>query len=107
MAKEEFIPFEVIEQFMVEILMKAGLPEEDSKIVTDVLMQADKLGFDSHGVNRLKPIYLDRITDGILNPVTEMEIVKESPDGSCYCLQINEDGDRESQKIWHGYGCCA
>src|SRR6056297_1863402 len=79
MAKEEFIPFEVIEQFMVEILMKAGLPEEDSKIVTDVLMQADKLGFDSHGVNRLKPIYLDRITDGILNPVTEMEIVKESP----------------------------
>ncbi|MFW6248608.1 MAG: Ldh family oxidoreductase [Bacteroidota bacterium] len=79
MAKEEFIPFEVIEQFMIEILMKAGLPEEDSKIVTDVLMQADKLGFDSHGVNRLKPIYLDRINDGILNPVTEMEIVKESP----------------------------
>ncbi|MFN2395303.1 MAG: Ldh family oxidoreductase [Bacteroidales bacterium] len=79
-TKEEiWIPFDVIESFMVTVLMKAGLPEEDAKIVTDVLMQADKLGFDSHGVNRLKPIYLDRINDGILNPVTELEVVKESP----------------------------
>jgi L-2-hydroxycarboxylate dehydrogenase (NAD+) len=80
MTKEEqWIPFNVIESFMVNVLMKAGLPKEDAGIVTDVLMQADKLGFDSHGVNRLKPIYLDRINDGILNPITEIEIVKESP----------------------------
>ena len=79
-TKEEiWIPFDVIESFMVKVLMKAGLPEDDAKIVTDVLMQADKLGFDSHGVNRLKPIYLDRINDGILNPVTKFEVVKESP----------------------------
>ncbi|MEW5846689.1 MAG: Ldh family oxidoreductase [Bacteroidota bacterium] len=76
---EKFIPFEVIENFMVEVLVKAGVPENDAKIVTDVLVQADKLGFDSHGVNRLKPIYLDRIKDGILNPVTNYKIVKEGP----------------------------
>jgi len=80
MSKEEqWIPFNVIENFMVEVLMKAGLPKEDAEIVTDVLVQADKLGFDSHGVNRLKPIYLDRINDGILNPVTNIEVVKEGP----------------------------
>jgi L-2-hydroxycarboxylate dehydrogenase (NAD+) len=80
MSKEEqWIPFKVIENFMVEVLMKAGLPKEDAEIVTDVLVQADKLGFDSHGVNRLKPIYLDRINDGILNPVTNIEVVKEGP----------------------------
>lgn len=80
MTKEEkFIPFTVIESFMVDVMVKAGIPREDAKIVADVLVKADKLGFDSHGVNRLKPIYLDRIKDGILNPVTNLEVVKEAP----------------------------
>lgn len=79
MAKESFVPFEVVEKFMVKVLTKAGVPEDDAKIITDVLMKADKLGFDSHGVNRLKPIYLDRIKDGILDPVTNFEVVRESP----------------------------
>jgi len=77
--EQKYIPFDVIEKFMVQVLVKAGVPENDAKIVTDVLIQADKLGFDSHGVNRLKPIYLDRIKDGILNPVTNYEVVKEGP----------------------------
>jgi L-2-hydroxycarboxylate dehydrogenase (NAD+) len=77
--KEKFIAFSVVEKFMMEVLCKAGIPQDDAKIVTDVLLQADKLGFDSHGVNRLKPIYLDRIRDGILSPLTRFEIVKEGP----------------------------
>ncbi len=75
--KSKSVPFEVIERFMVEVMVKSGIPEQDAKIVCDVLVNADKFGFDSHGVNRLKPIYLDRIKDGILNPVTEFEIVKD------------------------------
>jgi L-2-hydroxycarboxylate dehydrogenase (NAD+) len=77
--KEKHIQFEIIEKFMVNILGKAGIPGEDARIVTDVLVKADKFGFDSHGVNRLKPIYLDRIKDGILEPVTKFKIVKEAP----------------------------
>jgi L-2-hydroxycarboxylate dehydrogenase (NAD+) len=76
---KNFIPFEVIEKFMVNVMVKAGIPEKDAKIVGDVLIQADKLGFDSHGVNRLKSIYLDRIKSGIVNPVTNYRIVKEGP----------------------------
>lgn len=76
---KKFIPFEVIDKFMVNILSKAGIPGEEAKIVADVLLQADKLGFDSHGVNRLKTIYLDRITDGTLNPETNFEVVREGP----------------------------
>jgi L-2-hydroxycarboxylate dehydrogenase (NAD+) len=80
MTKEEkFIPFAVVEKFMIDVMVKAGIPEDDAKIIADVLVKADKLGFDSHGVNRLKPIYLDRINDGILNPVTNIEVVKETP----------------------------
>jgi L-2-hydroxycarboxylate dehydrogenase (NAD+) len=78
MAKKT-IPFGVIGKFMVDILVKAGLPAVDASIVGDVLLQADKFGFDSHGVNRLKQIYLDRIQQGILNPVTKFEIVREGP----------------------------
>jgi LDH2 family malate/lactate/ureidoglycolate dehydrogenase len=76
---KKFIPFEVLEKFMVNVMVTAGIPEEDAKIVGDVLLQADKLGFDSHGVNRLKSIYLDRIKEGILNPVTNYKIIKEGP----------------------------
>lgn len=75
MAK--IISFDVAGKFMVDVLQKAGIPTEDAKIVSDVLLQADKFGFDSHGVNRLKAIYLDRIKLGILKPVTEIEVVKD------------------------------
>jgi LDH2 family malate/lactate/ureidoglycolate dehydrogenase len=76
---KKFVPFAVLERFNVEIMIKAGIPEADAGIIGDVLLQADKLGFDSHGVNRLKNIYLDRIKDGILEPVTNYKIVKEGP----------------------------
>ena len=74
-----YIDFETMERFMAEVLVKTGVPEEDAKICAEVLITADKLGIDSHGFNRLKPIYYDRIKDGILNPVTQFEIVRESP----------------------------
>jgi L-2-hydroxycarboxylate dehydrogenase (NAD+) len=71
------ISFDVLGKFMVDVLTRAGIPNEDAKIVGDVLLQADKFGFDTHGVNRLKQIYLDRIKQGILNPVTKLEVVRE------------------------------
>ena len=73
------LDFNTIEKFYIAALTKAGVPIEDSKIIADVLLEADKLGIDSHGLNRLKPIYLDRIKEGIVNPVTKVEIVRESP----------------------------
>lgn len=74
-----WVEFETMERFMAEALVKAGVPEADAAVIADVLISADKMGIDSHGCNRLKPIYLDRIKDGILNPVTNFEIVKEGP----------------------------
>jgi LDH2 family malate/lactate/ureidoglycolate dehydrogenase len=76
---KKFIPFTVLENFMVNVMVKAGIPETDARIIGDVLIQADKFGFDSHGVNRLKSVYLDRIKAGILNPVTNFKIIKEGP----------------------------
>jgi len=72
-----WVDFDTMERFMIEAFTAAGVPLEDAKICADVLITADKRGIDSHGLNRLKPIYLDRIKTGIQEPVTRMEILKE------------------------------
>ncbi|MCK9613057.1 MAG: Ldh family oxidoreductase [Bacteroidales bacterium] len=77
--KTHFVDFNIMERFMAEVLIKVGVPEYDAKICAEVLITADKSGIDSHGFNRLKPIYFDRIKEGILNPVTNFEVVRESP----------------------------
>ena len=74
-----WIPFETLEKFMIEVFTKVGVPVEDAKICADVLITSDKRGIDSHGIGRFKPIYIDRILDGIINPKTTFEIIRESP----------------------------
>jgi len=69
----------MIEDFVVEAFCGYGVPREDAKICADVLLESDRRGIESHGVNRFKPIYLDRIKAGIQKPVTEFEIVRETP----------------------------
>lgn len=73
-----WMQFSKLEAFMNDALTSAGIPESDAKIVTDVLIESDKRGIDSHGIGRLKPIYLDRIDKGILTPTTQIDIVKET-----------------------------
>lgn len=80
--KEEtrpFIDWKTANDFMVDVFKCYGVPEEDAKICADVLLESDRRGIESHGCNRFKPIYLDRIENGTLKPVTEIEIVKETP----------------------------
>ena len=74
-----YISWEMIEGFMIDTFVAYGVPLEDAKICTDVLLESDRRGIESHGCNRFKPIYLDRIDQGILYPVTEYEVVKETP----------------------------
>ncbi|SFH80398.1 Ldh family oxidoreductase [Pisciglobus halotolerans] len=74
-----YVKWGFLTRFIEEAFEAYGIPEEDAKICTDVLLQSDKKGIESHGVNRFKPIYIDRIKDGIQNPVTTFEVVRETP----------------------------
>ena len=65
--------------FIEDAFTGVGVPREDAKICADVLLESDKRGIESHGVNRFKPIYIDRIKCGIQNPVTEFEVVRQTP----------------------------
>lgn len=77
--KVAWVGFNQVEEFMIDTFMAVGVPEEDARICADVLITADKRGIDSHGAGRFKTIYYDRIKDGIQNPVTNFEIVKDGP----------------------------
>lgn len=72
-----WLDFPFLERFMFDALVGAGLPGDDARIVSEVLIESDRRGIDSHGIGRLKPIYIDRIRDGILNTTTTVEIVRE------------------------------
>jgi len=103
---------DTLEAFMKDVFVGVGVPDEDARVCADVLIMADKRGMDSHGINRCKPIYYDRIKAGILNPLTDFEIVRETGttavvDGhngmghaiAKRCMQMTIDKARE-----HGLG---
>ena len=76
--KKNIVDWKTITDFVVESFVGYGVPREDAEICADVLLESDKRGIESHGVNRFKPVYLDRIKAGIQNPVTNYEIIKET-----------------------------
>ena len=84
-----WVDFHTMERFIVDVFKGVGVPEEDARVCADVLISADKRGIYSHGVNRLKQIYYDRIRIGIQNPVTRFEILRE---GSTTAVVDGHDG---------------
>jgi len=73
------LDWKTAEAFITDAFVGAGVPREDAEICTDILLESDRRGIESHGCNRFKPIYIDRINWGIQNPVTNFEIIKETP----------------------------
>lgn len=72
------VPFEYMRGFMKDVFMSYGIPEDRAEICSDVLIESDLRGIDSHGLGRLKPIYCDRMDQGILQPNPPIDIVRET-----------------------------
>ena len=71
-------PWNLITDFVTDAFEGYGIPREEAEMCTDVLLESDKRGIESHGCNRFKPIYLDRIKAGIQSPTTNFDILKET-----------------------------
>jgi hypothetical protein len=95
------VGFDFMKQFMKDVFLSYGVPEDRATTCADVLVEADKRGIDSHGLGRLKPIYCDRMDQGILQASPPIDIIKETPttalvDGNLglglyigpYCMQL-------------------
>lgn len=79
MENRPYVSWKLIGSFMKEAFMKVGVPEADAEICSEVLMESDRRGIESHGCNRFKSIYMDRIKAGIQNPVTKIDRLRETP----------------------------
>jgi L-2-hydroxycarboxylate dehydrogenase (NAD+) len=73
------LDWKTAQDFVTDSFVALGVPREDAEICADVLLESDRRGIESHGVNRFKPIYIDRILSKIQNPVTNFEVIRETP----------------------------
>jgi LDH2 family malate/lactate/ureidoglycolate dehydrogenase len=46
------VPWDLITNFVTDAFIGYGIPAEDAKICTDVLLESDRRGIESHGCNR-------------------------------------------------------
>jgi len=73
-----YLPVDLVCQFMMDALVRMGVPPEDAKVTSDILITADLWGVQSHGIGHLK-MYHHRIKVGHQRAVTNLEIVKDTP----------------------------
>ncbi len=77
MAETSTIQEKPLRRFCEQVLVKLGVPPEDARVTTDVLVLADLRGIDSHGVARLGR-YVGGLKAGYMKPHDESRILKET-----------------------------
>ena len=69
---------ELLNRFCNDAFQKFGFSEEESQIITDVLLLSDLYGIESHGMQRLVR-YHKGIEKGMIKVDAKPEIVFETP----------------------------
>jgi LDH2 family malate/lactate/ureidoglycolate dehydrogenase len=72
-----YIDYRELKRFIKDGFIALGVPEADAEICSTVLIESDLRGIESHGIGRFK-MYVDRMKEGILNPVCHETIVRET-----------------------------
>lgn len=73
-----YVPVGRLTRFMIDALVKMGVPPDDARIVAEILLAADLCGVRSHGIAHLK-MYHKRIKMRLQLPVTRWSVVRETP----------------------------
>ena len=81
------IDTERVRSFCETLFHAYGFSEDESKIITDILIRADLCGIESHGVQRLVR-YNDEIVSGQVDVRAKTEIVHET--GISACIEANK-----------------
>jgi len=68
---------EILKEFCINILMKAGVKTKDADIIAETLICADLRGVKSHGIVRLST-YVEKIEKGIVSLGANMEFERNS-----------------------------
>lgn len=67
-----------LQAFTLEVFKKIGCPDAQAQLATEVLLQADLRGIDSHGIARLSG-YVRLWEASRVNPTPDIKIVHETP----------------------------
>lgn len=79
---------DILTSFVKSAFLALGLPERDTVLVTDTLVQADLWGHQSHGVMRMSS-YAKRLRSGAMQASTEPDLVV---DGGAIAVIDGRDG---------------
>ena len=71
------VPVEALRQIAVTAFRKAGVPEEDARLITGLLVKANLAGHDSHGVIRI-PSYVEGVGKSRICPGAEIETLDDT-----------------------------
>jgi len=63
--------------FVARAFERLGAPEADARAVADLMVEADLLGYDTHGVFRLRQ-YVNRLRDGGINPTPRVAVMQQT-----------------------------
>jgi L-2-hydroxycarboxylate dehydrogenase (NAD+) len=76
---EEYVrvDHESLKNYVATVLASYNVPKEDAQIVADVIVTADLMGIESHGVQRLRR-YTTGIQVGSVNPKANIKVISES-----------------------------
>ena len=72
------ISYEQTKAFCIKVFSGYGFTQEESAQITDVLLDADLCGIESHGIQRLIR-YHHEVTEGMVKLNAQPQIVKETP----------------------------
>ena len=78
MSKYYFHPQD-LKEYTIRYFVRWGVPSEDASMAADVLLSADARGVDSHGMIRLNSYYGSRLRKGLINPLSPITVIKETP----------------------------
>jgi LDH2 family malate/lactate/ureidoglycolate dehydrogenase len=71
-------PIPAVTGLMIDALGKAGVPATDASRIAELMLEADLIGADAHGVFRL-PQYVQRLKLGSTNPRPNITVNKTAP----------------------------
>lgn len=71
------IAAEALIGFVTRAFASLGVPDRDAKAVAVLMVEADLLGYDTHGLFRLRQ-YVNRLRDGGCNPRAQPKLLRET-----------------------------
>jgi LDH2 family malate/lactate/ureidoglycolate dehydrogenase len=71
------VPAAALSDFVGRVLAALGVPERDAAAVAGLMVEADLLGYDTHGVFRLRQ-YVGRLKGGGTNPAARPRVLRET-----------------------------